>query len=184
MPTAPLIHSLRRSRSVSCCSGVPSSSTQHSAIYSTGTVSFLENTAIIDGGAIQLTYPAQTFIADVNFGSNQGMFGGAVALKSTAESSVELEWCQFESNNASRGGALYFIGEGRNFIRDSRFYQNVAGENSPRGVACFGISNEFQPWNLGSFNVGQYPKYVRANIAQCCRNYVWETGILSPNVWG
>ena len=95
-----------------------------------GTVSFRENTALIDGGAIQFTYPVQTVIRDVFFGSNQGMFGGAVALLSNTESSVELELCQFGGNNASRGGALYFVGEGKSFIRDSRFYQNVAGENS------------------------------------------------------
>ena len=68
-----------------------------------------------------------------------------MALKSTAESSVELELCIFESNTASRGGALYFIGEGRSFIRGSRFYQNVAGENSPGGIPRLDI-NDFVTW--------------------------------------
>lgn len=60
-----------------------------------------------------------------------------MGLISKAESKMELELCQFENNNALHGGALYFIGEGRSYIRDSRFYQNVAGENSSRGILSY-----------------------------------------------
>lgn len=106
--------------------------------HTTGTISFIDNTALVDGGAILLTNPDEVFIRDVEFSSNEAMFGGAVSLTSSAaESPVEFELCQFQSNNASRGGALYLNGEGQGMIRDSGFYDNVAGENSSRGVSRF-----------------------------------------------
>ena len=110
-----------------------------------GTISFFENTALFDGGAIVLMYPTKAVIKGVSFDSNRAIFGGAVSLTSTTESSVELELCRFESNNASRGGALYISGEGQSFIRHSGFYRNVAGENSSTRVPSVGISIKFLP---------------------------------------
>ena len=108
-----------------------------------GAIFFLENNALFDGGAIVLMYPINASMKGVSFESNRAIFGGAVSLTTTTESSVELELCYFESNNASRGGALYISGEGQSFIRHSRFYRNVAGENSLARVPSFGISIEF-----------------------------------------
>lgn len=102
-----------------------------------GTISFLENTAFIDGGAIVLTHPVKAVIMDVSFDSNQAIFGGALSLTSTSGSLVEIESCHFEGNNASNGGALYNRGQGQSFVKGSVFYRNVAGEISSRRVHVF-----------------------------------------------
>lgn len=115
------------SRPVSEYSGVVTS-TQRGELASMETISFVENTAFDYGGAISLANPISVHISDVAFTLNRAESGGAVALTSTVMASAELQRCRFEYNNATRGGALYFSGEGQTFLHGSSFRHNVAGE--------------------------------------------------------
>ena len=92
------------------------------------------------GEAILFTHPIEALIRDTNFGFNHAIFGGALSAISTSESSVRLELCQFiMTDNASRGGALYFRSEGQSNIRGWRFYRNVNDENFSRGNPGSGV---------------------------------------------
>ena len=103
-----------------------------------GDISFVENTAVLDGGAISLTDPIDVDIISASFASNEAAFGGAVSMTSAIGTTVWFERCRFESNDASNGGALYLINggtsdaEASNLVQDSVFRRNVAGESPPR----------------------------------------------------
>ena len=124
-------------------------------------ISFIENTAFIDGGAVLITTPDNCFVSDVAFTANEAMFGGAVSLTSSALSSVEFQFCRFESNDAlSGGGAIYSYGNGWSFIRGSLFNQNNAGENAPKIflTACFiRVSADVPIIWITCFSTGESP---------------------------
>ena len=97
-------------------------------MYSIEGISFIENTAFDCGGAISIANPVSLKISDVAFYFNEADSGGAVALTSTVWATAEFQSCRFEYNKATRGGALYFSGEGQRFVRGSLFRYNIAGE--------------------------------------------------------
>lgn len=102
-----------------------------------GTISFTDNTAVLDGGAISLTDPVEFYVLGSSFSSNQAGSGGAVSLSATEPTAGGFERCVFDTNLASNGGALYLsTGDTSdtavpNFVQDSVFRNNVAGETSP-----------------------------------------------------
>lgn len=101
-----------------------------------GMISFMENTAVLDGGAISLTDPNDFHVLGTSFLSNKAGSGGAVSLATTGPTTGGFDRCRFDSNDASDGGALYLntadSGDTENptFIRDSVFRNNLAGEGS------------------------------------------------------
>ena len=101
-------------------------------------ISLLENTSLFtfDGGAILFTHPAVAFIRDTNFGSHHAMFGGAFSSISTARIRGARVVSVSEQQYFTRG-CLLLQRRGSN-IRGSRFYRNVDGENSSRGVPSSG----------------------------------------------
>lgn len=103
--------------------------------------SFVENSAVLDGGAISLTDPIEVYIVGASFVSNQALFGGAVSLASTIPTTGGLQRCRFETNDASNGGALYLSTAGTSdtglplFVEDSVFRHNIAGESPPTAAS-------------------------------------------------
>lgn len=101
-----------------------------------GMVSFTENTAVLDGGAISLTDPAEFYIGGTYFSANKAESGGAVSLTATEPTKGGFERCRFDSNEALNGGALHFTTgdtggtEKPSFVQDSVFRRNVARESS------------------------------------------------------
>lgn len=71
-------------------------------------------------------------MSDVMFTLNTAESGGAVGLTSTEWAIADFRRCRFESNNGTRGGAIYLDGEGHRIIKDSSFRLNIAGESSSR----------------------------------------------------
>lgn len=118
----------------SCFSGAvhASASTKTEVV---GMISFVENTAILDGGAISLEDPTEVEIIGALFVSNEAAFGGAVSVRSAVRTTGWFERCRFDSSNASNGGALYLSTGGTNatessiIVQDSAFLHNVAGES-------------------------------------------------------
>ena len=89
---------------------------------------------------MHMAAPDDFNVSGVTFLSNEaGASGGAVSLAITDESTTEVFTrafydCQFESNTALLGGALYiFSGEGNVVIQQSSLRYNVAGENQSKG---------------------------------------------------
>lgn len=95
-----------------------------------GMISFDENVAHVDGGAIWAMDPTGIDIRGAAFYSNKAAFGGgAVSLTSTEWVLGEFQDCQFDGNSASHGGALHLnAADGEMFVRSSSFHHNVAGE--------------------------------------------------------
>lgn len=100
-----------------------------------GMISFVENTAVLDGGALSLADPTEVDIISTSFLSNKASFGGTVSVTSGRRIAGRFERCRFVSNEASNGGALYLSTGGTNaaekstIIQDSGFQYNVAGES-------------------------------------------------------
>lgn len=103
-----------------------------------GMVNFEENAVVLDGGAISLTDPTVFDIHGTSFVSNEAVFGGAVSMTSTTKTTGSLEFCRFDGNDASNGGALYLSTGGTGeterstLVQDSIFLHNVARECSRR----------------------------------------------------
>lgn len=100
------------------------------------TISFVGNTASDYGGAISIGDLDNLNMSDVSFISNEAESGGAVGLTSTKWATAGFQRCRFESNKATRGGALFLDGEVQSICHDSSFRLNVAGEASSIRV-CF-----------------------------------------------
>lgn len=99
------------------------------------TITFIDNRALDNGGAISSVNPSELSISDTLFVLNTAKSGGAVRLASTSRSTAIFQRCRFESNNGTRGGALRFDGEGQRIIQDSSFRRNVAGETLSSGIS-------------------------------------------------
>lgn len=97
---------------------------------------FVGNTARDFGGALSLANPVALNVSDVTFASNVAESGGAVSVTSTDWAIADFQRCQFESNKGTRGGALYFNGDGQRLIHDSSLRLNVAGENNQEECWC------------------------------------------------
>lgn len=99
-------------------------------------MSFVGNTALDFGGALSLANPVTLNVSDATFTSNVAESGGAVSVTSTDWAIADFQRCEFESNKGTRGGALYFNGDGQRLIHDSSLRLNVAGENYQEKACC------------------------------------------------
>lgn len=98
------------------------------------TITFVMNSAFDFGGAIAVSNPLKLNVSDVNFASNKAEAGGAISVASAEGAAAEFQRCRFERNRGTRGGALYFNGEGKRWLQDSSLRLNVAGETPVRRI--------------------------------------------------
>lgn len=97
--------------------------------------------------------PAEFSIVGATFESNRGTSGGAVFFASIIGTTGGFEFCLFDGNDGTNGGALYVetvdAGDSRktNFVRDSVFLNNSAGERKNR-VLYFGQFSWVDSWVL------------------------------------
>lgn len=103
-------------------------------------ISFIENTAIDFGGALSLANYVELNTSDVTFHMNKAKSGGAVSLTSTMGSTADFKRCQFEQNNGTSGGALFWNGRGLGHLQGCSFRLNVAGETYLRGIYNLPVS--------------------------------------------
>lgn len=106
----------------------------------TGTIAFIDNSALDNGGAVSIVNPVMLHMGDAIFAFNSANSGGAVRLTSTSGAITDFERCRFEGNFGQLGGALRLDGEGHSVIRDSLFLRNIVGETLSSRVSNF-ISN-------------------------------------------
>ena len=93
-------------------------------------IRFVNNSAVVDAGAMFVTDPVEFNLSGLTFTSNEAVSGGAVKFESSDASNGEINECLFDNNSALLGAGMYLSpGEGRVSVHNSTFSYNIAGEN-------------------------------------------------------
>lgn len=106
-------------------------STDSDTVNISGKVSFVENFAFTDGGAISINVGGDVFVEGATFILNEAAAGGASSIVATDQDiflDIYFRWCTFDNNTATEGGALYLFNSAQSVeVHESVFRNNTAG---------------------------------------------------------
>ena len=146
------------------------------AMYTTGTknpvtiinISFVDNHADNDGGAIYSNYLGSTIFYCNFTNTTAGGNGGAIVL---ARDNQEVGFCNFDSNNATGNGGAIYVGQVNQIqIHDSTFKNSYAHSGGAvyntgsSGATLYLVNNTFIK-NIASHNGGAVLYIVEATAA-------------------